>query len=523
MHEYFPKRQLLERQTLEVCSHSHGCCSNATKLPNSDIPISHKKQSSYPSAAFAKEAIIKFNFVKRKRGSPSPSPSPPSAKGRLSLHDMPIAAQQKSVAHNYEPKILDDDDRDFYDLTSEIFRFATNQREFKSPEKIPKRHLPARKLLRFAKQPVRVPEQNTISDKARIIQNLYYKNRTYFYSNRVDIKALLQGVYYQNMQIEQLKDFLLPVFKKISSKADYFDKIFQEAKDFSETVRSYVVQKIEKFIVSDSTSDFAGGSYKFLPISRASKDYIKITELLYQHYKHIEQINVEVEQLTHIYLNNYLSENRPTDFDIFNFHARIFVTAVYKDKLIKDFLTFLTFTFRKSAFYSENYEELCAKVCEIHDNFELDIKGDVQFSISNYLRSYTGGAKHESCLQAEYLNSVDGGAEHEDSTAELAEDVDEPPTKKNKKKKKKNRNKNKKAEDHSNKKDGEETALPPENDSSKNSQEKHEDDLIVKADLLLLDRMMSKIDSMFGVEVGRKVSVPFSKEDSRFFASKLIK
>ena len=274
-----------------------------------------------------------------------------------------------------------------------------------SPEKIPDKYKSARKLLRFAeksnlnKSPINTPLISNSTDKNVIIQNLYFKNQSYFYSNKIDLKTLIRSIYYQGQQIEQLKDFLLPTFKKIGSNQSYFETIFEEAKYFSETVKKFASKKISKLLELSSSFKMTGGiedllqssfftedlknlmkkssSYKFRSFSSASKGYISVIELLYQQYKHLEQINLEIEKLTHIYLNNYLNDGASIDFDTFNFHSRMFVACVYNDRLIHEFILFIYKTLKNSNFYLNNYPRICEMVFEIYENFEQNISSTV--------------------------------------------------------------------------------------------------------------------------------------------------
>ena len=330
----------------------------------------------------SKDSIVRLKYIKKKAES--------SSKPTKQLEQLP--ATFRKFALEEKPAAITDSTK----ATRQPIKLV-----YRSPEKMPEKFQSSRKLLRFAEKHGRkkpsqskpMPRPN--GDKNAIIQNLYFKNQSYFYSNKIDLKTLIRSVYYQGQQIEQLKDFLLPTFKKIGSNQSYFETIFEEAKCFSETVKKFASRKISRLLESNGTFKVTGGiedllqsnfftedlktlmrksaSYKFRSFSSASRGYIDVIKLLYEQYKHLEQVNLEIEKLTHIYLNNYLNDGVSIDFDTFNFHSRMFVACVYNDRLIHEFILFIYKTLKNSTFYQGHYPRICQMVFEIYDNFEQNI------------------------------------------------------------------------------------------------------------------------------------------------------
>jgi hypothetical protein len=488
-------------------------------------------------ANLPKDAMIRLKYVKRKNepgsasNEPNRAPHPPPTK----------PSEQGQKAHT--------------DSTKETFFFK--QKAFLSPEKVPEKYKAARKLLKFAKvapKPL-VSGASQTSDKNKIIQNLYFKNQSYFYSNRIDLRTLIKSIYYQGQQIEQLKDFLLPTFKKIQSNQCYFETIFEEAKNFSETVKTYASRKISRLLLLEDSFKFAGGieellhssffaedlkslmakskSYHFKSFSSSSQQYIKIIDLLYQHYKHLEQVNIEIEKLTHIYLNNYLSDGSSIDFDTFNFHSRMFVACVYNDRLIHEFILFIYNTFKSNTFYINKYSKICEKIFEIFENFEQNYQssvikpqgpipptgempptdgnrtGQILKPISNFepktMNNNEGDAKR---------GGRDGGGEaSDDENCSNEAELKEPKAKKKKKNKKKNRNKD--AALTTNEVAVPKTELPtapplpPANENSS----------LVLKDMAAIEAMIERVDTQFRGLGGRSVIVGFCKEEIDFFVS----
>jgi hypothetical protein len=445
---------------------------------------------------------------------------------------------------------------------------------YSSPEKIPEKYQAARKLLKFAKRAPKAQVQSSTSqspEKNNIIQNLYFKNQSYFYSNKIELRTLIRSIYYQGQQIEQLKDFLLPTFKKIQSNQCYFETIFEEAKNFSETVKTYAARKISKLLLLEESFTFPGGfeellhsplfaedirtliskqrsSYRFKSFSSASRQYIKIIDLLYQHYKHLEQVNIEIEKLTHIYLNNYLSEGSSIDYDTFNFHSRMFVACVYNDRIIHEFILFIYNTFKSNTFYMNKYSKICEKIFEIFENFDqnhqtIPTNPSVQSTPANNQGTY--GNQRSNMQEANYPSSRPGpdpadplcrkvsvqpSRNQEDSTSsqiqhDVARDeilsqqdtfgadpeVKEKKTKKKKKKSKKNKSKAQPV--------NEVVEQKLDNPPVEVFPSINENSAMVLKDIAILEAMFQRIDSRFEVICERRLSVLFEPNDVNFFIS----
>ena len=505
-------------------------------------------------ANLPKDAMIRLKYVKRKPEGANQS-SEVNRNPQAQLSRLPEFAHK---AHTSSTK----DTRGYKKST------------YLSPEKIPEKYQAARKLLKFAKKAPKAPLQQSTSqspEKNKIIQNLYFKNQSYFYSNKIDLRTLIRSIYYQGQQIEQLKDFLLPTFKKIQSNQCYFETIFEEAKNFSETVKTYAARKISKLLLLEESFTFAGGiedllhsplfaddlrtlisksrpAYRFKSFSSASRQYIKIIDLLYQHYKHLEQVNIEIEKLTHIYLNNYLSEGSSIDYDTFNFHSRMFVACVYNDRIIHEFILFIYNTFKSNTFYMNKYSKICEKIFEIFENFDqnhqsLPANPSVQ---STNVGNQGTFANHRSNVQDISYATARPGPGYADTTAQKAttqqprnqpemntsqvqreiareeilsqqddlspeQEVKEKKAKKKKKKSKKNKAKTLANSELVEQRQEEPPVevLPPINENS----------AMVLKDIASLEAMFQRIDSRFESICERRLSVLFEPNDVDFFVS----
>lgn len=550
------KQESRDNQTPRNCHHPASDLNSwlAANLHVLDSIAAKDPQVSMLLANLPKDAMIRLKYVKRK-----PEGANQSNEINRSLQVQPSRLPEfAQKAHTSSTKATG----------------GYKKPSYLSPEKIPEKYQAARKLLKFAKKAPKVPLQPSTSqspEKNKIIQNLYFKNHSYFYSNKIDLRTLIRSIYYQGQQIEQLKDFLLPTFKKIQSNQCYFETIFEEAKNFSETVKTYAARKISKLLLLEESFTFAGGiedllhsplfaddlrtlisksrpSYRFKSFSSASRQYIKIIDLLYQHYKHLEQVNIEIEKLTHIYLNNYLSEGSSIDYDTFNFHSRMFVACVYNDRIIHEFILFIYNTFKSNTFYMNKYSKICEKIFEIFENFDqnhqsIPTNPSAQSTNINSQGTY---ANQRSNVQETNYSTARPGPGYADTTTqktsmqqsrnqadmntsqiqrEIAreeilsqqdtlgpdQEVKEKKAKKKKKKNKKNKNKTLVTSEVVEQKLEEPPAeiLPPINENS----------AMVLKDIATLEAMFQRIDSRFEGICERRLSVLFEPNDVDFFVS----
>lgn len=190
-------------------------------------------------------------------------------------------------------------------------------------------------------------------DKKNIIQNIYFKNEKYYYSNNVNFESIIYNIYYEGCKLEELKEYILPAFKKITLPQFFFEKLFIESKKFGDYIKNILKNKINKVngIINN-------------------KKIIKIINLLYEFYKSLESINFEIEKLTKIYLENFLENSQLFSFDTFLFHRKMFINRVYNDNVIHAFIIKYYNYFKNSYFNQSNYEKTLSKLIEIYETLE---------------------------------------------------------------------------------------------------------------------------------------------------------
>ena len=325
---------------------------------------------------------------------------------------------------------------DLLEYLNENYLTSTNFKvdKSRSPLKIPSSFRTGLKLLRHAKINKKPSEARPISDKQKIVQNIYYKNDKYYYSNKIQFSTVLQKIYYENYKINDIKEYILPCFKRLSNVRAYFDILFREAKQFSESVKSSITNKIEKLVLKEDLNGEQNlqcgiNPYAFMPFSKACRKYEDVIGLLYDNYRHLEAINVEIEKLTRIYLENYIEKNKPLSFDTLLFHRSMFINNVYKDNLIHSFIEYTFNYFKQKTFYWNNYPSAVEKISEIYENLEFN------FNFDNESES----CKDECCGCERRSTTVSAVREDytESAVDPVSYEVNAKKAKKNKKKKKK--------------------------------------------------------------------------------------
>lgn len=296
------------------------------------------------------------------------------------LHDR-IAAQLDSKAL----------EADFNLLEYLNAQFAPNVdfkvRKSRSPLKVPVGFKTGAKLLRHSRAPPRYIDERPVSEKQKIVQNIYYKNDKYYYSNKIQFSTVLRQIYYENYKINDIKEYILPCFKRLPSVRTYFDILLREAKSFSDAVKTNISSKIERLVLHELTNLYdtkhSEKNYSFVPFSKDSKKYQAVVDLLYDNYRHLELINIEVEKLTRIYLENYIEKDKPLGFDTYYLHRGIFINNVYKDELINSFIAHTFDYFKQKSFYWNNYPKTVEKISEIYENLECNSEFDDNVAPNN--------------------------------------------------------------------------------------------------------------------------------------------
>lgn len=288
------------------------------------------------------------------------------------VHDRLLAKIGTDVAKPKIPQV--------WQLNKEIERkIRLSVKRVNSPLKVPAGFKTGATLLKNAKVSKRAASDRSVSEKQKIVQNIYYKNDKYYYSNKIQFSTVLQKIYYENYKINDIKEYILPCFKRLSTVRAYFDILFREAKSFSETVKRNITSKIEKLITRDDpdpNDPDSSPDFRFMAFSKACKKYEKTIDLLHDNYRHLEAINVEIEKLTRIYLENYVEKNKPLSFDTLLFHRSMFINNVYKDDLIHSFIEFLFDYFKEKTFYWNNFPKAVEKISEIFENLEFNFNFD---------------------------------------------------------------------------------------------------------------------------------------------------
>ena len=97
----------------------------------------------------------------------------------------------------------------------------------------------------------RSQSQSQENERPMLSQNIFMKNDNYCnilttlpfqkkiidpkildYSDEVKQTKIFQKFYYENFKLEDLKEYILPAFRKVKGAQNYFEILFAEAKNF---------------------------------------------------------------------------------------------------------------------------------------------------------------------------------------------------------------------------------------------------------------------------------------------------
>ena len=235
-----------------------------------------------------------------------------------------------------------------------------NRDVYKSHEKIPSKIRTVRELAQKANlQPVTI-NQSHLSDRVKVIHNLYCKENRYFYSGRIDLKSIVRGIYYNGQTVESLEEYSESAFKRTTNKTEFLNVIYEEGKQFSSSVNMCITAKINKLIDKNDEN-----SLSFIPFISNIKKYKKAVDQISDYFHHLFQVNVEIEKLTHQFMN-FLKERNNAIFEGFNFHSKLFAFYIFKHQLITTFIEYLYQTFEQSPFLKNGYNGIAKRIIEIY-------------------------------------------------------------------------------------------------------------------------------------------------------------
>lgn len=96
----------------------------------------------------------------------------------------------------------------------------------------------------------RSESQSLENERPLLSHNIFMKNDNYYYSDEVKLTKIFQKFYYENFKLEDLKEYILPAFRKVNGAQNYFEILFAEAKNFGYAVRDSLIEKIRKLVLS---------------------------------------------------------------------------------------------------------------------------------------------------------------------------------------------------------------------------------------------------------------------------------
>lgn len=265
---------------------------------------------------------------------------------------------------------------------------AVARKDYNTPNKLTKINKIPFRLMKIQQTADRSESKSIEYDRPIVSHNIFMKNDNYYYSDEVKLTKIFQKFYYENFKQEDLKEYILPAFRKINGAQNYFEILFAEAKNFGYSVRDSLIEKIRKLVLSkldnntekrDNTNNLS-----FKRFGPNCKSYTKAIATQHEHYKLVENVNFEIEKLTRQYLENFLEKRKnKISFDSFLFHKRMFINCVYNEPVIHSFVVSVVSFFKQNNFYAQNFQASYLQVMEIFENLEQLSQTLVQKYVNN--------------------------------------------------------------------------------------------------------------------------------------------
>jgi len=203
--------------------------------------------------------------------------------------------------------------------------------------------------------------------------NIYIKANKHFIIDELSLENILQKIYFEAYSYKDLKEYVFSALRKISSLDDFLDILYISIRDYSLRVREHIMERLEEVIIktkrlvkgnngySEIVHEF-GGYKKF---SKHCVTYTGIVNKIYEAYKSLEMITIEIEKVCALYFNAFCKER--VRFSCSDFHKRVFMKYFYNDPWVKDFLETISRYFEERHFYASKYPTAVSQILELGD------------------------------------------------------------------------------------------------------------------------------------------------------------
>jgi len=327
--------------------------------------------------------------------------------------------------------------------------------------------------------------------------NIYMKANKHFIIDELSLETILEKIYLEAYSFEDLREYVYSALKKVVSLDDFLDILYSSIQNYSLRVKEHIMEALDEVMIktkrlvkgnngySEIIHEF-GGYRKF---SKYCVTYTGIINKIYEAYKSLELITLEIEKVCALYLNRFCKER--VRFSCADFHKRIFAKYFYNDPWIKDFLDTIAKYFEEKHFYASKYPTAVSQIFELSDcldrldqscsDNELESgdhqEGEEMYRDDERVRvSLT--VEEELFKKMMQRDLIDAGIDDGEDEEELEGEIE---TVNTKAKKKRNKKKKNKAKNNAEIKTAEET---PNNDGKKDEKENLPFNNKIKNDLI---------------------------------------
>jgi len=203
--------------------------------------------------------------------------------------------------------------------------------------------------------------------------NIYMKANKHFIIDELSLETILEKIYLEAYSFEDLREYVYSALKKVVSLDDFLDILYSSIQNYSLRVKEHIMEALDEVMIktkrlvkgnngySEIIHEF-GGYRKF---SKYCTVYTGIVNKIYEAYKSLELITLEIEKVCALYLNRFCKEK--VRFSCADFHKRIFAKYFYNDPWIRDFLDTIAKYFEEKHFYASKYPTAVSQIFELSD------------------------------------------------------------------------------------------------------------------------------------------------------------
>lgn len=148
--------------------------------------------------------------------------------------------------------------------------------------------------------------------------NFFKRNNKHYYTDTITLQLLLEKIYYEGYQLEDLQEFFQPIFNKMQTYKEFFKDYLVVVEGFGKSLGIQLVTDINKLLKSIYGRLQGNQDFEFKR-SICSIQYKKFVNRLYDYYKYLNTVNCEAEKILRIYIKDQSKHQIKSEIEKFQF------------------------------------------------------------------------------------------------------------------------------------------------------------------------------------------------------------